>query len=48
MAGLIKRQQSPLDDLNRRLIPLEIVLELALNRSSGLLALRSDDGASQL
>ena len=35
MAGLMKEQQRRLDDLNGRVICLETVLELALNRSSG-------------
>lgn len=35
MAGLMKEQQRRLDDLNGRVIRLETVLELALNRSSG-------------
>ena len=34
MAGLMKEQQHRIDDLNGRLIRLETVLEIALNRSS--------------
>ncbi len=34
MAGLMKEQQRRIDDLNARMIRLETVLELALNRSS--------------
>ncbi len=34
MAGLMKEQQRRIDDLNGRMIRLETVLELALNRSS--------------
>lgn len=33
MAGLMKEQQRRIDDLNARVIRLETVLELALNRS---------------
>jgi len=33
MAGLMKEQQHRIDDLNGRLIRLETVLEIALNRS---------------
>ena len=47
MAGLMKEQQRRLDDLNGRLIRLETVLELALNRSSGAVARLTDaDGGS--
>ena len=35
MAGLMKEQQSRLDDLQGRVIRLETVLELALHRSTG-------------
>jgi galactokinase len=35
MAGLMKEQQRRIDDLNGRVIRLETVLELALNRPSG-------------
>lgn len=35
MAGLMKEQQRRIDDLNARVIRLETVLELALNRPSG-------------
>jgi galactokinase len=38
MAGLMKEQQRRLDDLNHRVIRLETVLELALNRTSGAVA----------
>jgi galactokinase len=34
MAGLMKEQQRRIDDLNGRVIRLETVLELALNRPS--------------
>jgi galactokinase len=34
MAGLMKEQQRRIDDLNARMIRLETVLELALNRPS--------------
>jgi len=34
MAGLMKEQQRRIDDLNARMIRLETVLELALNRAS--------------
>ena len=34
MAGLMKEQQRRIDDLNGRMIRLETVLEIALNRSS--------------
>jgi galactokinase len=34
MAGLMKEQQRRIDDLNGRVIRLETVLELALNRSA--------------
>jgi len=42
MAGLMKEQQRRLDDLNGRVIRLETVLELALNRSSGAVARLTD------
>lgn len=35
MAGLMKEQQRRIDDLHSRVIRLETVLELALNRSAG-------------
>jgi hypothetical protein len=35
MAGLMREQQRRIDDLNGRLIRLETVLELALNRTPG-------------
>ena len=35
MAGLMKEQQRRIDDLKGRVIRLETVLELALNRGSG-------------
>ena len=34
MAGLMKEQQHRIDDLNGRLIRLEAMFEIALNRSS--------------
>ena len=34
MAGLMKEQQRRIDDLNPRLVRLETVLEIALNRSA--------------
>ncbi len=34
MAGLMKEQQHRIDDLNGRLIRLETMFEIALNRSS--------------
>lgn len=47
MAGLMKEQQRRLDDLNGRVIRLETVLELALNRSSGAVSRLTDaDGGS--
>ena len=47
MAGLIKEQLRRLDDLNGRVIRLETVLELALNRSSGAVAWQSDADGGQ-
>ena len=46
MAGLMKEQQRRLDDLNGRVIRLETVLKLALNRTSGAVAplMDADDG----
>ena len=41
-AGLMKEQQRRLDELNGRVIRLETVLELALNRSSGAVARLTD------
>jgi galactokinase len=35
MAGLMKEQQRRIDDLNSRVIRLETILELAMNRPSG-------------
>jgi hypothetical protein len=34
MAGLMKEQQRRIDDLNTRMVRLETVLEIALNRSA--------------
>jgi hypothetical protein len=47
MAGLMKEPQRRLDDLNGRVIRLETVLELALNRSSGPVAWLSDADGGQ-
>lgn len=47
MAGLMKEQQRRIDDLNGRVIRLETVLELALNRSSGSVARLPDADGSQ-
>ena len=47
MAGLMKEQQRRLDDLQGRVIRLETVLEMALNRSSGPVARLSDADGSQ-
>lgn len=47
MAGLMKWQQPRLDDLNGRVIRMETVLKLALNRSSGALARLSDADGGQ-
>lgn len=51
MAGLMKEQQRRIDDLNGRMIRLETVLEIALNRStvptSQPTALDSGDSTSE-
>lgn len=51
MANLMKEQQRRIDDLNGRMIRLETVLEIALNRSpvqtSRLNALDSDGSTSE-
>jgi len=47
MAGLMKEQQRHIDDLKGRVIRLETVLELALNRSSAPMTRLSDGGQAQ-
>jgi galactokinase len=47
MAGLMKEQQRRIDDLHGRVIRLETVLELALNRPSGAVARLTDADGSQ-
>jgi len=51
MANLMKEQQRRIDDLNGRMIRLETVLEIALNRSpvqtTRLTALDSDGSTSE-
>jgi galactokinase len=51
MAGLMKEQQRRIDDLNGRVIRLETVIEIALNRStvptSQLTTLDSGDSTSE-
>ena len=44
MAGLMKEQQRHIDDLKGRVIRLETVLELALNRSPAPMTRLSDGG----
>jgi hypothetical protein len=47
MAGLMKERQRRLDDLNGRVIRLETVLELVLNRSFGAVVRLSDADGGQ-